>query len=80
MNFREHTEEMEALSLSEFAVLSKNTRGRERPMKPCEVRTAFQRDRDRIIHAKSFRRLMHKTQVFLAPEGDHYRTRLTHSS
>lgn len=79
MNFREHTEEMEALSLSEFAVLSKNTRGRERPMKPCEVRTAFQRDRDRIIHAKSFRRLMHKTQVFLAPEGDHYRTRLTHT-
>ncbi len=79
MNFREHTEQLEAMSLSEFAVLSKNTRGRERAMKPCDVRTAFQRDRDRIIHAKSFRRLMHKTQVFLAPEGDHYRTRLTHT-
>lgn len=79
MNFRECTEQFEAQSLSEFAVLSKNTRGREKPMQPCEVRTDFQRDRDRIIHAKSFRRLMHKTQVFLAPEGDHYRTRLTHT-
>ncbi len=79
MEIREYTEAMEERSLSPYAVLSKNTQGRERPLAPCHVRTAFQRDRDRIIHAKSFRRLMHKTQVFLAPEGDHYRTRLTHT-
>jgi len=79
MNLREYSELQEAETLSPFAVLSKNSRGRERPLEPCTVRTAFQRDRDRIIHAKSFRRLMHKTQVFLAPEGDHYRTRLTHT-
>ncbi|MBE7035540.1 MAG: deoxyguanosinetriphosphate triphosphohydrolase [Ruminococcaceae bacterium] len=79
MNIRELTEEAEARNLSPFAVLSKNTRGREEALEPCDIRTAFQRDRDRIIHAKSFRRLMHKTQVFLAPEGDHYRTRLTHT-
>lgn len=52
---------------------------RDRPEEPCPIRTAYQRDRDRILHSKSFRRLMHKTQVFLAPEGDHYRTRLTHT-
>ncbi len=57
----------------------KNTKGRQKPVKDCPVRTEFQRDRDRIIHSKSFRRLMHKMQVFLAPEGDHYRTRLTHT-
>ncbi len=57
----------------------KNTKGRVRPVEDCPVRTEFQRDRDRIIHSKSFRRLMHKMQVFLAPEGDHYRTRLTHT-
>ncbi len=57
----------------------KNTKGRVRPIEDCPVRTEFQRDRDRIIHSKSFRRLMHKMQVFLAPEGDHYRTRLTHT-
>ncbi|MBE7022180.1 MAG: deoxyguanosinetriphosphate triphosphohydrolase [Ruminococcaceae bacterium] len=79
MNLREFSEQREAENLSEFAVLSKNSKGREHPLVPCTVRTAFQRDRDRIIHAKSFRRLMHKTQVFLAPEGDHYRTRLTHT-
>ncbi len=79
MEIREYTEQMEAKSLSEYAVLSKNTKGRQNPMPLCSVRTEFQRDRDRIIHAKSFRRLMHKTQVFLAPEGDHYRTRLTHT-
>lgn len=79
MLIREYTEQREADSLSAFAVLSKNTKGRQRPVEPCSVRTEFQRDRDRIIHAKSFRRLMHKTQVFLAPEGDHYRTRLTHT-
>ncbi len=79
MNLREYTENLEATSLSEFAALSNQSKGREKPISPCEVRTEFQRDRDRIIHAKSFRRLMHKTQVFLAPEGDHYRTRLTHT-
>ena len=54
-------------------------KGRQRPEQECDIRTAFQRDRDRIIHSKSFRRLKHKTQVFLSPEGDHYRTRLTHT-
>ncbi|MBE7011003.1 MAG: deoxyguanosinetriphosphate triphosphohydrolase [Ruminococcaceae bacterium] len=79
MTLREHSERLEEQTLSEFAVLSKHSKGRVHPIEPCTVRTAFQRDRDRIIHAKSFRRLMHKTQVFLAPEGDHYRTRLTHT-
>lgn len=65
--------------LSEFACLSENTKGRERLCEPCTTRTEFQRDRDRIIHCKAFRRLMHKTQVFLSPEDDHYRTRLTHT-
>ena len=53
--------------------------GRDKPVEPCPLRTAFQRDRDRIIHCKAFRRLKFKTQVFLSPEGDHYRTRLTHT-
>ena len=79
MNLRQYSEMQEAETLSPYAVLSKNSRGREHYLEPCELRTDFQRDRDRIIHAKSFRRLMHKTQVFLAPEGDHYRTRLTHT-
>lgn len=79
MNVREQTELMEEASLAPDACLSKNSRGRERFEEPCEFRTCFQRDRDRIIHCKSFRRLKHKTQVFLAPEGDHYRTRLTHT-
>ncbi len=65
--------------LSEYAVKSDNSKGRERPMLPCNIRTEFQRDRDRILHCKSFRRLKHKTQVFLAPFGDHYRTRMTHT-
>ncbi len=64
--------------LSPRATLSINTRGRRRPEAACKYRTVFQRDRDRIIHSKAFRRLKHKTQVFLSPEGDHYRTRLTH--
>lgn len=72
-------EETEKLFLSPYAAFSGATRGRERPEKPCPYRTAYQRDRDRILHSKSFRRLKHKTQVFLAPEGDHYRTRLTHT-
>ncbi len=79
MDYKSYTEQQEKAFLSEFAVRSNQSKGREKPMEPCSVRTDFQRDRDRIIHAKSFRRLMHKTQVFLAPEGDHYRTRLTHT-
>ena len=79
MNIRQHTEELERKMLSPRAMLSSNSRGRERAEAPCQIRTAFQRDRDRIVHSKSFRRLKHKTQVFLAPAGDHYRTRLTHT-
>ena len=79
MNIREISENNEKLILSPFATLSVNTKGRERYEEKCEIRTEFQRDRDRIIHCKSFRRLKHKTQVFLSPESDHYRTRLTHT-
>lgn len=71
--------ERERQTLSKQAFLTENTRGREHPYKPSDMRTEFQRDRDRIIHSQSFRRLMNKTQVFLAPQGDHYRTRLTHT-
>src|SRR5512147_1256841 len=66
-------------SLSPFAVRSAETRGRARPEEPCGVRTEFQRDRDRLVHSKPFRRLKGKTQVFIDPEGDHYRTRMTHT-
>ena len=79
MTIREQWEQHEDQWLSTFAMRSIATRGRERPVTPCEVRTDFQRDRDRIIHCKGFRRLKFKTQVFLAPKGDHYRTRLTHT-
>ncbi|MBE6871868.1 MAG: deoxyguanosinetriphosphate triphosphohydrolase [Ruminococcaceae bacterium] len=79
MTVREKVEKNEKLTLSQYACLSANTQGRERAETECEMRTAFQRDRDRIIHSKAFRRLKHKTQVFLSPEGDHYRTRLTHT-
>lgn len=79
MNIREQTEENEYKILSPYASHSRDTKGRERCEEPCDIRTAYQRDRDRILHSKSFRRLKHKTQVFLAPEGDHYRTRLTHT-
>lgn len=72
-------ENNERLILSERATLSVNTKGRKNDEPECELRTAFQRDRDRIIHCKAFRRLKHKTQVFLSPESDHYRTRLTHT-
>lgn len=79
MTIKESQEKLEEQILSPYACLSKNNRGRDYPIKPCEVRTDFQRDRDRIIHCKSFRRMKHKTQVFLLPDGDHYRTRLTHT-
>lgn len=79
MNFRKQWEEHEQEWLSPLAVKSTESRGRENSLPQCEIRTVFQRDRDRIIHAKSFRRLKQKTQVFLAPKGDHYRTRLTHT-
>jgi dGTPase len=78
LHLRQLTEEREE-SLSPHAARSRLSRGRERPEEPDLVRTAFQRDRDRIIHSKSFRRLKHKTQVFIAPLGDHYVTRLTHT-
>ena len=79
MTIREELEERERGYLSPFAVCSANSRGRLRPMEDCPLRTTFQRDRDRLLHCKSFRRLKFKTQVFIAPEGDHYRTRLTHT-
>lgn len=79
MNIRETTEQWEQEYLSPYAALSANTRGRDRKEPLCDIRPEYQRDRDRILHSKSFRRLKHKTQVFLAPEGDHYRTRLTHT-
>jgi len=78
LNIRQLTEKREE-SLSPYAVRSKLSRGRLKYEEPCPVRTAFQRDRDRIIHCKAFRRLKHKTQVFIAPLGDHYVTRLTHT-
>ncbi len=76
---REVTQETEKKMLSEYACLSENSRGRDVYEKPCDIRTDFQRDRDRIIHCNAFRRLKHKTQVFLIPKSDHYRTRLTHT-
>src|SRR5699024_9376962 len=79
MTIREIFEENEYRELSEFAAHSRESRGRERPEPECDVRTVYQRDRDRILHSKAFRRLKDKTQVFLAPQGDHYRTRLTHT-
>ena len=72
-------EELEEKILSPFAQLNSKTRGRPRPEEECDLRPPYQRDRDRIIHSKAFRRLKHKTQVFLSPSGDHYRTRLTHT-
>lgn len=79
MKIRALIEEEELQRLSPRAAFSRLSRGRRVEEKPCPIRTAFQHDRDRILHSKSFRRLKHKTQVFLSPEGDHYRTRLTHT-
>ena len=76
---REELERIEEMVLSPYAAHSSKSLGRERDEEQCPMRTVYQRDRDRIIHCKAFRRLKHKTQVFLAPEGDHYRTRLTHT-
>jgi dGTPase len=76
---RERTEELEAQVLSERAALSANTKGRERDEELDDLRTTFHLDRDRIVHSKGFRRLKHKTQVFISPEGDHFRVRLTHT-
>ena len=76
---REKTCENERKVLSSRAAFADSSQGRLRPEAECPIRTAFQRDRDRIIHCSAFRRLKHKTQVFLSPEGDHYRTRLTHT-
>lgn len=79
MTIRESMERWEKEYLSPYAALSINSKGRQRVEEPCDIRPVFQRDRDRILHSKSFRRLKDKTQVFLTPEGDHYRTRLTHT-
>ena len=76
---REDIEKREEETFSEYACRASETRGRDIPEPKCDYRTDFQRDRDRIIYSKAFRRLMHKTQVFIAPEGDHFRTRLTHT-
>lgn len=79
MTIREQIEQREQEILSPYACLSVNSRGRERLEEECDIRPVFQRDRDRILHSKSFRRLKNKTQVFLTPKGDHYRTRLSHT-
>ena len=79
MIIREKIEDREAEILSKHATLSMNSKGREKEEKQCDIRPCFQRDRDRILYSKSFRRLKDKTQVFLTPDGDHYRTRMTHT-
>ena len=79
MTIRENLEKMEHELLSPYATLSENSIGRDYPEPQCDIRPVFQRDRDRIVHSKAFRRLKNKTQVFLEPKGDHYRTRLSHT-
>ena len=79
MTLREQFEQREHQIFRPCASFSDRTKGRDMTEEKCDIRTEYQRDRDRIIHSKSFRRMKHKTQVFLAPGGDHYRTRLTHT-
>ncbi|HBK85839.1 MAG TPA: deoxyguanosinetriphosphate triphosphohydrolase, partial [Firmicutes bacterium] len=79
MQIRQITEQRELSLLSPYAMQAQYSRGRQWPEEECAIRTCWQRDRDRILHSKAFRRLKHKTQVFIQPEGDHYRTRLTHT-
>ena len=79
MTIREQIQEMEKETLSPYAALSVNSKGRDREEPECDIRPVYQRDRDRILHSKAFRRLKNKTQVFLTPKGDHYRTRLSHT-
>ena len=79
MTIREQQEKREHEVLSRYAAFSDQSTGRDRPEEQCDLRTVYQRDRDRILHCKAFRRLKHKTQVFLSPGDDHYRTRLTHT-
>ena len=79
MSIREEIERMECETLSPYATLSIHSKGRDVYEEPCDIRPVFQRDRDRILHSKAFRRLKNKTQVFLTPKGDHYRTRLSHT-
>ena len=79
MKIREDLEKREQETLSPYACLSMQSRGRQKPEELCDIRPCFQRDRDRILYSKSFRRLKDKTQVFLTPDGDHYRTRMTHT-
>ena len=79
LNIRQQQEEKEITELSPYAAKSANTKGRAKDEEPCQIRTEFQRDRDRILHSKAFRRLKHKTQVFFSPIDDHFRTRMTHT-